>query len=473
MSIASAFNNATSGLAASARAVQVVSSNIANALTEGYAARRLDLGSATLGGGVRVLGTTRLTDPVLQGLTRDAAASASAGAARNIFWQRVEGALGLPGQGLSQALSAFDSALISASDRPDLESRLATVADRATALAAQLGGAQETVQTLRLQADAAIAQDVETLNAGLGRIDDLNERIVRMQASGQSSLGLEDERAALISSLSDIVPMRELARSDGRITLFTTGGTLLLDIAPAEIGFNRAPAMEPGLQAGAGLSGLTIGGRPVDTGASGPMAGGRLAANFQIRDVDGVQVQTRIDSFAGDLIARFSDPASDPTLAPGAPGLFTDAGAAPTATPGLAGRIAVNAAVQPAQGGALWRLRDGIGAAGPGAVGDATQLSRLAAALDRPVSVMPGSAQLTSAQSLGEMLTDVSRARQGAEESAISTQARHAELTEQGLAQGVDTDAEMQRLLMIEQSYAANARVIETADSLLKRLMEI
>ena len=32
MSIASAFNNATSGLAASARAVQVVSSNIANAL---------------------------------------------------------------------------------------------------------------------------------------------------------------------------------------------------------------------------------------------------------------------------------------------------------------------------------------------------------------------------------------------------------------------------------------------------------
>ena len=191
MSIASAFNNATSGLAASARAVQVVSSNIANALTEGYAARRLDLGSATLGGGVRVLGTTRLTDPVLQGLTRDAAASASAGAARNIFWQRVEGALGLPGQGLSQALSAFDSALISASDRPDLESRLATVADRATALAAQLGGAQETVQTLRLQADAAIAQDVETLNAGLGRIDDLNERIVRMQASGQSSLGLE------------------------------------------------------------------------------------------------------------------------------------------------------------------------------------------------------------------------------------------------------------------------------------------
>ncbi|MCB1361211.1 MAG: flagellar hook-associated protein FlgK [Rhodobacter sp.] len=473
MSIASAFNNATSGLAASARAVQVVSSNIANALTEGYAARRLDLGSATLGGGVRVLGTTRLTDPVLQGLTRDAAASASAGAARNIFWQRVEGALGLPGQGLSQALSAFDSALISASDRPDLESRLATVADRATALAAQLGGAQETVQTLRLQADAAIAQDVETLNAGLGRIDDLNERIVRMQASGQSSLGLEDERAALISSLSDIVPMRELARSDGRITLFTTGGTLLLDIAPAEIGFNRTPAMDASLTNGAGLSGLTIGGRAIDTGAAGPVAGGRLAANFQIRDHDGVQVQAQIDGFARDLIARFSDPATDPSLSAGVPGLFTDAGGSPTAAPGLAGRIAVNAAILPDQGGALWRLRDGIGATTPGPVGDPSQLGRLSAALDRPVAAGPGAPALSAGQSLGELLTTVSRARQGAEETATSTQARHAELTQQSLAQGVDTDAEMQRLLLVEQAYSANARVIETADALLKRLMEI
>ena len=38
---------------------------------------------------------------------------------------------------------------------------------------------------------------------------------------------------------------------------------------------------------------------------------------------------------------------------------------------------------------------------------------------------------------------------------------------------GVDTDYEMQQLLMIEQAYAANARVISTADQLMQTLLEI
>jgi flagellar hook-associated protein 1 FlgK len=38
---------------------------------------------------------------------------------------------------------------------------------------------------------------------------------------------------------------------------------------------------------------------------------------------------------------------------------------------------------------------------------------------------------------------------------------------------GVDTDQEMQKLLLIEQIYAANARVISTVDTLINRLLEI
>lgn len=50
MSIASAFNFAISGLTASSRKAEVVSSNIANAMTEGYARRELSIASQTLGG---------------------------------------------------------------------------------------------------------------------------------------------------------------------------------------------------------------------------------------------------------------------------------------------------------------------------------------------------------------------------------------------------------------------------------------
>jgi len=38
---------------------------------------------------------------------------------------------------------------------------------------------------------------------------------------------------------------------------------------------------------------------------------------------------------------------------------------------------------------------------------------------------------------------------------------------------GVDIDSQMQDLLAIEQAYAANARVIEIANQMMQKLMEI
>ena len=39
------------------------------------------------------------------------------------------------------------------------------------------------------------------------------------------------------------------------------------------------------------------------------------------------------------------------------------------------------------------------------------------------------------------------------------------------LEQGVDSDAELQKLLLIEQAYAANARVIRAADEMMQQLL--
>lgn len=475
MGITSALNNANSGLAASARAVQVVSANIANALTPGYAARQLELSAATLGGvggGVRVNGITRLVDPILLGLQRDAGAALASGNSASAFWQRIETSIGQPGEGLSAALSAFDAALIAASERPDLTSRLAAVSDSAKSLAARLGSIEDTVQQLRVEADKAIANDLRSLNEGLARVDVLNDQIVKMRMGGQPTQGLEDERQSLISSLSEIVPLREYPRDNGRVMLYSAAGELLLDTEPAVFGFTNTVAIDSGMSVGAGLSGLTLNGRAIATGDSGPVGGGRLGTSFAIRDEAAPAVQTQIDAFARDLIARFSDPASDPTLA-GAVGLFTDDGGPDSGLAGLAGRLSLNAAVDPAAGGALWRIRDGIGAAIPGPVGDPAQINRLLGALDRSLSSGPGSPLQDVAAQLGDLLTAVSRNRQSAEDTQASARTRHDTFTESMLAQGVDTDSEMQRLLLIEEAYAANARVIQTADAMLRTLLEI
>ena len=49
MSISSALANALTGLAATSRAANVTSSNLANVLTEGYAPRQIELAAQTLG----------------------------------------------------------------------------------------------------------------------------------------------------------------------------------------------------------------------------------------------------------------------------------------------------------------------------------------------------------------------------------------------------------------------------------------
>lgn len=66
MSIAGALSNALSGLTAASRSAEVVASNIANAATEGYAARTLVTSSRPgTTGGVRIDGIARAVDPAL------------------------------------------------------------------------------------------------------------------------------------------------------------------------------------------------------------------------------------------------------------------------------------------------------------------------------------------------------------------------------------------------------------------------
>ncbi len=59
------------------------------------------------------------------------------------------------------------------------------------------------------------------------------------------------------------------------------------------------------------------------------------------------------------------------------------------------------------------------------------------------------------------------------EDQADFATARYDTLHTAELGQGVDTDVEMQNLLLIEQSYAANAKVLSAVDQMMQRLLEL
>lgn len=478
MSITNALNNAVSGLSAMSRMAEVIGSNTANALTEGYARREVQLSSTNLTGGVRIDGIARQISESLLQEKRLADAAASNANTLSTALSAIEKLIGTPGEGgsLSDALSAFDGALITAAATPENTTALLAAVDAAKGITEKLNEVSGGVQSLRLDADASIALQVQSLNDTLSQIADLNKAITRASAIGNDASSLMDQRQVLIDQIAEIVPIRSIERSGNQVALYTTGGLALLDGTAATIDFTPANVMGVDMSlAGGQLSGLTVNGRAVTTTDGGLMAGGSLAAAFEIRDKLAPQMQSDLDAFARNLIERFSD--SSLTSTP--PGLFTDAGSAldPTREAGLAQRIGINAAVDPTTTtGEVWRLRDGLAATSEEAASNATLLSALSDAFSQPKAPASGSfssVPRSVTELASDLLSQISTSRQSAESRQSYLVARQETVTQQVLAQGVDTDRELQTLLQVEQAYAANARVIQAVDEMMQAILEL
>ena len=483
MSITGAMNSALSGMTAVSRAASVVSSNTANALTEGYARREVSLAATQVGitgTGVKVTGVNRVVNQTVVSDLRLAEADLGNSNIRTDFLSGVEKMVGESGEpgSLSALLADFDSSLISAASRPDSDARLTSLLSAAQGVAKQLNTISDNLMQVRTSADDQIANQVDTLNSTLKQIAELNRTITAQQASGVDTGALLDQRQLLVDQVSAIVPVREVMRDNGQIALFATGGAVLLEGSkPSELGFDPAGLVTADMTLASGaLSGLTLNGMAISTLDDKLVGGGSLGALFAVRDELAPQAQAQVDAFARDLISRFQDPSVDPTLAVGDPGLFTDNGLAldTTLEVGLAGRIEINALVDPAQGGATWRLRDGLGAAAPGAVGDSTLLTALGTALSDPRVPASGDFSGTKKSSSGlaaDILSQFSSARQTAETQQAYSSSRQSTLKTLFLSDGVDTDQEMQKLMQIEQAYAANAKVMSAMDQLLQTLL--
>ncbi|MFZ5963546.1 flagellar hook-associated protein FlgK [Thalassococcus sp. BH17M4-6] len=481
MSLTGALSNALSGMTANSRAASLVSANIANALTDGYGRRELVTSPSQVGhGGVMVNGVLRHGDPVVLSDRRqsDAGLGFADGLQSYATWaERTIGAADDPGS-LTGQIAAFENALITAASNPSSTARLETVARSADAIAQTLNTLSGAVQGKREEADRTIARQVDTINTTLRQVEDLNTQIARTVRLGRDASSLMDSRQRAIDGISDMIPLRSVAREDGVVALFSTGGTVLLDGSATQLDFSPTPVIAPHMtQSGGLLSGITINGRPVDSSGNGPLSGGALAAQFQIRDTEGTGLQAQLDGVARDLIERFGAGGPDATIAPGQPGLFTDAGLAfvPADETGIAGRIALNTAVDP-DTGEVWRLRDGLDAATPGEVGNAALLQASHAALG--ATTVPGSAALDPVARgvsghVAALTSDVASFRVQTDASVSFAQAQNLALLELELGQGVDTDRELQMLMQIEQNYAANARVMSVVDEMMQAMLRL
>ena len=485
MSISSAMANAMSGLTASGRTAELISNNIANSLSENFGRRELSLNSDVLGGygsGVRIGKTTRAENVIATASRRSMDSFANYSNQKSDTLSRISAAMGPPGNSGSMAtvFQKFESSIVSLANNPSSTTHLDTSVGRANDVTATLNAQSQTVMQIRMDADAQIARNVTKLNDNLIEIDRLNTEMRKRFNSPLEVASLQDTQQRLVDEIADMVPVKLAKRNFGEIAIFTPEGGVLLDGAPRLFGFTPTPTITQAMTIGNGaLSGLTQNGVPVPIGTGGFFEGGQLSALFETRDVIAPAHNSQLDALARDLIERFQNPAVDPTLLPGDAGLFTDTGM-PFAVgneTGLAGRISVNSSADPAQGGASWRMRDGLNAIAQGDVGQNQIIRNLETALMN--SNAPGpNLGISTAQSAAGFAADLTSQRFSdlsfSDEKLAYARSQQAVLKSAELAAtGVDSDEQLQRLLETEKAYAANARVISVVDGLLEQLLRI
>lgn len=481
MSLNAAFNGALSGLQAFGKLSETISTNVANASTPGYAKRSVTLTASDTSVGVGVKGVARADDIVVVSARREAEAQFAAADITASFHAQLTTAIGTPDDptSLSARVAALEGSLVEAASAPDAPTRLDALAFAALDLATGINAAATTISDARQAVDQSIGQQVSQLNDALRDVASVNKQIATSLAQGLDTASLIDQRQVIIDQINTMVPLREISRPNGQVALLSEGGAVLLDGKPAEFEFTASTLVTPyqNLEDGT-LSGLTLNDRAISTDPdTGQLRGGTLAAQFEIRDTLAPDAQTELDAIARDVIERLQDPAVDPTLGAGLAGIFTDDGAWFDSVDelGIANRIAVNVAVDPEQGGETWRIRDGIGAATPGPVGDATLLAALRDALDTVAPAASGSfTQAVSFEGLMSQLSSWVGSQSARAETSLSfSSATYTEAQNAELSRGVDTDAELQNLLVVEKAYAANARVLQAVDEMMDVLLGI
>lgn len=467
MGLISAFNAARSGMSTSSRWAETVSTNIANANNASYARRETQI-TTTGQGAAQVSEITRAVDSALDALYRTEAGRTSKQDAIATGLETYTSLLG--------DTESTDTVLTRLTDFQNSLSLLA-VAPADTALQrATVGDAQELAQALnragnnlgaaRDSAEETIASDVAAVNSSLAKISDLSERLASPTQSAEAQLSLRDELGAELDALSEKMDFTTRTDAQGRIELFTSGGTALITGGEVEpLSFDPDTGM------------LSAGGVDITPGVPGKrgISEGSLSGQIALFNTVLPEMEAQLDEVARALIEGMVD--ADASLAPGDAGLFTDAGAALTIpfAPGLASRIAVNDDVVPENGGALWRIRDGLGAVTAGAAGDNTQVTAFVDALNGAMT-FDGNLGLGEEMSLSSyvstLIASQNTTRANAETSAESLAAGAIAVQSSRLSfMGVNVDDELQQLTLIQQSYGANAQALSTVSEMIDTLL--
>jgi flagellar hook-associated protein 1 FlgK len=236
-------NSALTALKSNSAALSVVSNNVANINTQGYARRVVNMQTLAPGGqlmGVDITSVQRVVDRFLQqeGLSAGAA-SAQYGTQADLFSQ-LNGLLGGPGdnQSLSTRLSNLQAAFATASQAPTAAASYTGMLGALQGVASQISTISTTITSMQNQVDGQVGSAVSEVNDLLKQIFDLNVSIKGAIASGHEDTGLADQRDVALTALASKMDIRITKQSDGALNVSTADGVNLVSATYGQVSYN-------------------------------------------------------------------------------------------------------------------------------------------------------------------------------------------------------------------------------------------
>jgi flagellar hook-associated protein 1 FlgK len=323
MGINQALSAALSGIGITQQAISVIAGNVSNANTAGYVEENVnqsELGTAgTPGASVQSDGINRNLNALLQNQLWTETSGGSYADTVAQLYQQLQGVYGTPGSSSSfdSNFNNFTTALQSLSTNPSSYSGQTAVISAAQVLAQNLNSMTTSVQQLRTQAEAGIANDVQSANGLLQNIAQIN---TKLEGTGSDPDGtaaaLEDQRDQDITQLTTLMNVNVADGSNNQISVYTGTGLQLVSAGQAsQISFGNAGTLsatslwsaDPS-QDGAGTITLTApGGATTDMISDGAIQSGQIGAYLQMRDTVLPQAQTQLDEFANQVSQSLSN----------------------------------------------------------------------------------------------------------------------------------------------------------------------
>lgn len=450
-----ALGSAVAGMSVAQARINTISRNIANASTDGYSRK-------TQGAIVGPTGAP-FAAPVLRQVNDALALSIreSGGELNKLdvtvqLLSQIEAQFGRPedNASLPGALKKLESAFRDVQTSPEKSTLYSTLVGAADQVAHTFNQLYERAEDVKNDTLNRINQAVSDVNSTLEQIRALNNSIAT-GGNGVDSTDLQDQRDQALTKLGGLMDFTSFKQPNGAIAIYSKQGVPLLDnvvypISSNGIGTRAAVAPAP----------------PVVVIKSGSLGG-----LLNVRDTAIPNLESQLDDMARALTQAFSDP-QPPAAPPNGVGveLFNDGGgtsySAATAT-GYARRIAVNVTIRTTPE----LIRN---SASPG---DTTTIDQAVALFSRTdiaftANGLPATGGIT--QVATDFIAAQSTARQDAaagldHQTALkeSFETKHSSLT------GVNLDQEMAELIVFQQAYAANARMIQTSKDLMDELMSV